>query len=197
MPFIFKRLALLMSIAAAFAADKQTPFRAAPAASYPHRQSNEGVTLAADAYAGGEKLKAAFGKLDPNRYGVLPVLVVIENHGDKAVRLDRLAAEITVPGGGKVTATPAREVRYLKPPVRPKVVPGPTGGLKIGKTKNQLDAWEIEGRALAAKILTPGQSAFGFLYFATELQPGASLYLSGLTDAATGRGLLYFEVPLD
>jgi hypothetical protein len=70
--------------------------------------------------------------------------------------------------------------------------PLPTG---LGK-KNPLDAWEIEGRAFAAEVLPPGQSANGFFYFQTGYQRGASLYLSGLREAESGRELLYFEIPI-
>jgi hypothetical protein len=46
-------------------------------------------------------------------------------------------------------------------------------------------------------MLPPGQSASGCLYFQTGLQRGASLYLSGITEAGTGKELLYFEIPLE
>jgi hypothetical protein len=62
--------------------------------------------------------------------------------------------------------------------------------------KNPLDAWEIEGRALAAQMLPAGQTASGFLYFQTGLQPGSSIYLSGLREAGSGEEILYFEIPL-
>jgi hypothetical protein len=197
MPFVFKRLVLFMSIAAAFAADKQPPFRPAPASSYPNHQTNQQITVGVDAYASGDKLKAAFGKLDPNEHGILPVLVVIQNDSGKALRLDRLRAGYSGAGGNKVDATPPQEVRYLRGPDRPKMIPGPTGQIKIGKgKKNPLDAWEIEGRAFSAKMLAPGQTASGFFYFQTTLQPGSSILLNGLSEAATGKELLYFEIPL-
>src|SRR5690349_9131305 len=112
MPFVFKRLALFMSIAAAFAADKPEPFRANSAASYTHHQTGDGVTIGVDPYASGEKLKAAFGKLDPNQYGILPVLVVIQNDSGKSIRLDRLKASYTAAGGNRIDATPASEVKF-------------------------------------------------------------------------------------
>ena len=94
-------------------------------------------------------------------------------------------------------ATPAQEVRYLRGPDRPKMIPGPTGQIKIGKgKKNPLDAWEIEGRAFTAKMLAPGQTASGFFYFQTAGQRGSTIYLNGLAEAATGKELLYFEIPL-
>jgi hypothetical protein len=191
MPFVFKRLALFMSIAAAFAADKPAPFRAEAAASYTHHQTGEGVTIGVDPYASGEKLKSAFGKLDPNEYGVLPVLVVIQNDTGKSIRLDRFKASYTAPGGKRIEATPASEVKFAAPTQRPEKTP-----LGIKSKKNPLAAWEIEGRAFAAQMVPAGQSAFGFLYFQTPLQSGSTIYLSGMTEAASGKELLYFEIPL-
>jgi hypothetical protein len=84
MPFVFKRLVLSLSIAAAFAADKDsTPFRPAAADSYEHHQTNSRVTIGVDPYITAEKQKTAFGKLDLYGRGVLPVLVVIQNASDK------------------------------------------------------------------------------------------------------------------
>ena len=73
MPFVFKRLALILSIAAAHAADKETPFKAQPAARYAAHQTNQQITIGVERYLDSEKLKVAFGKLDPNDYGVLPL----------------------------------------------------------------------------------------------------------------------------
>src|ERR1035437_1916939 len=105
MPFVFKSLALLLSISAGFAVDKETPFKAAPAASY------------------------------PSHHGVLPVLVVIQNDSGKAIRLDRLKVEYAGPNHGRVEATPAKDVRYLRPPQRPGAIDGPMGKVKVLKTK--------------------------------------------------------------
>jgi hypothetical protein len=197
MPFVFKSLALLLSISAAFAADKETPFKAAPAASYANHQSNAQITIGVDPYVTLDKVQLAFGKLQPNQFGILPVLVVIQNDSDKAIRLDRLKAEYAGPNHERIEATPAKDVRYLKPPQRPAAIDGPAGRVKVLKSKkNPLDEWEIEGRALAAQILPPGQSASGFFYFQTGLQHNATIYLNGLYEAASGKEILYFELPL-
>src|SRR5436305_3904777 len=201
MPFVFKRLALLLSIAAwsvpSWAADDPPPFKAAPAASYGSHQANAGITVGVDAYASGDKVKAAFGKLSPYQYGILPVLVVIQNDSDKAIKLDHIKAEYVGPDHERVDATPARDVRYLRPPNKPNMIPGPAGKVKVLKTKkNPLDAWEIEGRAFTAAMLPPGQSASGFFYFQADVRHGSTIYLSGLTEAGTGKELFYFEIPL-
>src|SRR5689334_11550902 len=197
MPFVFKRLALLLSIPAVVFAADPPPFKAAPAASYASHQTNQQITIGVEAYQGGDKVQAAFGKLDPYQYGVLPVLVVIQNDSDKTIRLTGIKAEYTGPNRDRVDATPAREVRYLKGPDRPNAIPGPGGRVKVLKPKkNPLQAWEIEGRAFSAQILPPGQSASGFFYFQTGLQRNATIYISGMSEAATGKEILYFELPL-
>ena len=198
MPFIFKRLALFLSITAGFAADKETgTFRAAPATSYEHHQINDMVTVGVEPYQTPEKEKTVFGKLDLYQYGVLPVLVVIQNDGSQAIRLEGLKVEYLGPTGNHVEATPAGDVRYLQGPNTPPVVPGPTGPLPRRIKKSPLNAWEVEGRAFAAKMLPAGQSASGFFYFQTGLQRGSKIYLSGLTEATSGKALFYYEIPLE
>ena len=194
-----------MSIAAVAGMNKATPaekerskFEIAPAVSYPSHQTGEKVTIGAAAYDTAEKARAAFGKLNPYQYGVLPVLVVIQNDGDQAIRTDRVRVDYVSAGGSHVDATPAADVRYLSGPRQPKVVTGPlpTAGPRISRKKNPLDAWEIEGRAFSAKMIPPGQSAGGFFYFQTGHSPNARVYLTGIAEASSGRELLYFEFPL-
>ena len=194
MPFVFKRLVLYLSISAAFAADKESTFRAPAADSLAHHQTNSKVTIGADAYTSPDKEKTAFGKLDLYARGVLPVLVVIQNGGDKAIRLDGIKAVYVGPNHNRVEATPAKEVRYINGPNQPIV---PTSPLPTRTRKNPLDAWEVEGRAFAAKTLPPGESASGFFYFQAGMQAGATIYLNGITEPATGEELFYFEIPLN
>jgi hypothetical protein len=204
MPFVFKRLALLMSIAAVAGLDKATPadkdhpkFEMEPASSYASHQTSEKVTIGASVYDTEEKAHAAFGKLNPYQYGIVPVLVVIQNDSGQTIRVDHIRVDYVDPDGSHADATPAQDVRYLNPARQPKVVTGPvpTQAPHISRKKNPLDAWEIEGRAFAAKMIPAGQSAGGFFYFQTGHRPGDRLYVTGLSDASTGRELLYFEFP--
>lgn len=190
---------LFVSIAAACgAADDKTPFQARPAADYPHKQTSEKVTIAAEQFITDEQTKEAFGKLNPWRYGILPVLVVVQNDSPNAIRVDRIKFVYQLPDGAKVDATPAADVKYIMGAKRPKSVPGPLGGLGIGKgKKNPLAEWEVEGRAFSAKMLPAGQSASGFVYFQPLINSeAASLYISGLVNAVTNNELYYFEIPL-
>jgi len=193
-----KRLILLTSIAAAFAADKDKPrLEINPAASYPHHMTSQGVTVAAVAYETEEQAKSAFGKANPNASGVLPVLVVIENNSASTLRLEHMKLEYTAQGGIRIEHTPANEVKFLRGAREPKMTPGPTlGGIHVGKNKNPLAEWEIEGRAFSAKMIPPNDKASGFFYFRTGSRGGANVVVSGLRDAKSNEELFFFEIPL-
>src|SRR5580698_2636758 len=198
MPFIFKRLVLLMSIAGAAlcfqAVDKDHPaFHPPPAADLPNKQTNDQVTIAVDPYTAGDKMKAAFGKLNPYQYGILPVLIAVQNSSGQAIKMDGMKAEYVSPNGDRIEATPAKDVPATQGGSAPRP---PIGVIPRGVKKSPLNVWEIEGRAFAAEMIPPGNSAYGFIYFQAKLLKGATVYLTGLTTAATGKELLFFEIPL-
>jgi len=171
-------------------------FTPGAAASYASHQTSEKVTIGVLPYFNDEDARPVFGKHNPYTYGVLPALVVIQNDSAKTIRVQSLQAVWVGPNGDKVEATPAKDVRYLNGPSRPNAMPVPGMPPRVTGHKNPLDTWEIEGRAFAAQVLPPGQSASGFFYFQTGYQRHASLYLSGLREAESGRELLYFEIPI-
>ncbi|MDP9171513.1 MAG: hypothetical protein M3N54_12915 [Acidobacteriota bacterium] len=173
-------------------------FQAKPASEYAHKQTSEKVTIAAQQFVTDEESKEAFGKLNPWRFGILPVLVVIQNDSPNAIRVDKIKFVYALPDGTKIEATPAADLRYLMGAKAPKTVAGPLGGIHMGKgSKNPLAEWEVEGRSFSAKMIPPGQSASGFVYFQAPTNSNASsLYISGLVNASTSQDLYYFEVPL-
>jgi hypothetical protein len=179
------------------AADKDKPkLEINPAASYPHHMVSQGLTIAAVSYETEDQTKTAIGKNNPNNQGVLPILVVMENNSPNSVRLDGVRLEYTAQGGVRIENTPANEVRFLHGAKEPKMTPGPIGGVHVGRNKNPLAEWEIEGRAFSAKMIPPNDKASGFFYFQTGARAGASLVISGLRDAKSGEELFFFEIPL-
>ncbi len=186
---------MFLVVTAAGAADKPT-FQVKPIDQYANKQTNEGVTIAAEVFTTDDQAKTAFGKLNPWHYNILPVLVVLRNSGPNAIRVDKLHFEYALPDHSKVDATPASDVKYSKGPNRPKASVAPVG-IKIGGGKNPLAASEIEVRAFSAKMIPAGETASGFVYFETDVtSAGASLYITGLQNASTGKDLYYFEIPL-
>jgi hypothetical protein len=197
MPFVFKRLFLFLSIAAAFAADKESEkFEARPAAEYKARQTISKVTIGTQAFVSDDEARPPFGKNNPYKYGILPILVVVQNDGAQAISLEGLKVEYVTADHSRIFATPAKDVRFVNSGQKPNVTIGPTGP-KLGKQKkNPLADWEIEGRAFAAKMLPAGQSASGFFYFQTGFMRSSTLQVSGLKDAKSGEELFYYEIPL-
>ena len=195
MSFSSKWLIFLLSIVAAFGADKDK-FDPGPVTSLAGRQTIGKVTIGAREFDTEELARTAFGKLNPNKYGVLPVLVVMQNDSDKTLSLDRIHFQYLVPGRDEIDATPATDVKYIGGASKPRTGPSPLP-IPRGKKKSPLTAWEIEGRALAARMLPPGQSASGFVYFQAASLQGAKLYVTGIRDAGSGQELFYFEIPFD
>ncbi len=145
-----------------------------------------------------EETREAFEKVNPYRYGILPVLIVMQNDGPDAIRVDHLKVTYTLPDHTRIEATPAQDLRFLRGAATPRAAPGPTGGIKLKKApKNPLAEWGIEGRAFAAKMLPAGQSASGFVYFQiSHSSQAATVSLDGFVNAVTGKELYYFEIPM-
>jgi hypothetical protein len=193
MPF----LVLAASISAVWAVDKDKKGFTPPSIeSVETKQSAGGVVIAAVPYNTEEQANTAFGKLNPYEYGVLPVLLMIRNDSKETLQLKNMQAEYIDKSRERIEATPASEVKYLRGPKRPSMTPSPIPGIRFGK-KNPLAAEEIETRGWSAKMLPPGESAYGFFYFQTGHRSGSHLYLTGIEHASTGSELIYFDVPLD
>ena len=178
-------------------ADKERKFEPGPMDSFTARQTIGALTIGAKSYVRDDAVREAFGKANPNKYGVLPVLVLMRNDGKETLGLEGLKVEYLTALRDRVEATPAQDVKFVSGPSRPNMTPGPTTTPRIRRKKNPLAAWEIEGRAFAARMLTPGQSAYGFFYFQTPHRIGSKLYVTGIRQASTGKELFYFEIALE
>ena len=156
------------------------------------------VTIGAFPYDRSSLAETAFGKVDPYEHGVLPILVLIRNDTKQAIRLDDLKVEYHDQDQRAVDATPACGSTFCGAPETSHFRRSHDHtGSRQRKKKNPLQTPEIETRAFSAKMLPPGESAHGFFYFRTAHRSGASLYVTGMREASTGKDLFYFEIPLD
>ncbi|HSP67185.1 MAG TPA: hypothetical protein VLN48_05635 [Bryobacteraceae bacterium] len=182
------------------AADKDKGhFVPGPASSYPGHQTQEGITIAAVPYVTEEQAKSAFGKVNPYERGILPVLVIVENGSGQALRLD-LTVQFVDRQNHHLDAIPPEDVLTYQAIKKPPRI-GPTTPLPIpvpkSKKKGPLNTPEIVNRALSVKLIPPGEKAYGFFYFQATYDPGAKLYLNGLSNATNGKEYFYFDVPLE
>jgi hypothetical protein len=170
-------------------------FRVGPASEYAH-QTSEQVTIGAKSYDTEELTAEAFGKkMDLLKYGVLPVLVVIENKRKNTLDLRNVEVNLVAADGRHAGPVSPEDIPFLgkrakTPTMNP--IPNP-----LPKKKNPLNAPQIVERAFAAKMLPPGDSTSGFFYFEAKPEPGDKLYMNGLRDTPSGQEILYFEFGLD
>ena len=173
-------------------------FSPGPAASYATKQTNENVTIALKPYDSEELAHSAFGKLNPYQYGILPILVIVQNDTNETLRLQGMRVKYTDYDGSEIEATPAQDVPFAvdhpKRPSNPVALPIPPELRK--KHKSPLSGPEIQTRAFAARMLPPHESAYGFFYFQAHHRPGSSVYINGLKYASSGKDLFYFDIPL-
>jgi hypothetical protein len=188
---------VLLSIATAAAADKAR-FAPKPAASYPGHQTMDKITIAAVPYTSEDQAKSAFDKVNPYKYGILPILVVIRNDTGKALRLN-LETELVDVQDHRLDPMKPSDVVLFDGAINknwnavPKPMPIPLPSHK----KGPLDTWEIEGRAFTARLVPEDESVFGFVYFNSALRPDSHLYVNGMADAASGKEYFSFDVPFE
>lgn len=180
-------------------AQENARFEPRPVAGYRLRQTVQKVTLAVEPYDTPEKVKQAFGKADPFRFGLLPIFLLIANDSDRALRLENMRVQLITSDGQSADAVPGEDMLRTGP-VKPPNLGGPKIpgiGRKQRKLKEQ--DWVIKAREFVAPAIAAGTKEYGFFYFrvAKTRLPGSKVYIRGLRDAQTGQELLYFEVNLD
>lgn len=189
-------IALLLGASiAAWGIDKdKLRFQPGSAASYADRQTISGVTIGVEAFDNAERAKKAFGNVHPYQYGVLPVLVVIQNDSKETIKLEGMQVLYVDRDGNRIEPTAARDLPYIRGPRRPNFA----GQLPIPlpRKKNPLTDPVFEERAFAAKMVPPGDSVYGFFYYQSPHRRGSQLYIKGLREASTGQELFFYEIPM-
>jgi hypothetical protein len=172
--------------------------------SFPSKDAHpmEKVTAAVDVYNTAPK-DDIFGT-NYVQEGVLPVLLIITNSGDKPVSLTKMHAQMVTASRSKLDALTVddvfRRVAHIKAsstsPGRVGPIPLPTGA-KNKKAKEQYA--ELNKAHFAAEAVEPHTTQSGFLFFDIEdiKNPvaGSRIYLTGVRDAS-GNELMYFEIPV-
>ena len=196
----FVLAALLLTAAAPAAVER---FQAQPADDYSRKQSQGAVTVAIEAFHDEAAAKELFGKAQPGKIGVLPVLLVISNQGDRPIKLDNLRVRyVPSPGTEGIEALRGSDLATFNPKgYQPKQrkIPG-VGTTRAKVKKGPLARPEVAEREWSAPLVPPGVQESGFFFFhvggAGNPAPSASIYVTGLYDMKAGQELFYFEIPL-
>lgn len=175
------------------------------------RDAHQGVTIAARPLTDVAEAETLFGKdAAPVRSGLLAVelLVVNDREAPITINLGRIALlrngdkfRQILPAEAALRLYPLPEGR--QPNLGPQPLPLPRRS-PLPKDKKRKEREEAEAslasRRFRARSLPPGGQARGLLYFdlgevETDLA-GMQLYIPEVDDAATGEGLLFFEIAL-
>src|SRR5690349_107389 len=126
-------------------------FRPGPADQYPH-QRNGDVTVGAQLFDSLAMTKPVFGKkADLVRYGILPVLLVVENQQNEALDLQNVEVQLETSDGRHVIALDPQEVPFVATGQQQRSLGGQSP-LSRNK-KNPLDVPDIRQQAFSAKML--------------------------------------------
>jgi hypothetical protein len=149
------------------------------------------------------KEKQSLFHIDYEKYGVIPVRLIITNMGDKPISLRDARILFETAAGERIQAAEPEDVeRLMDPHERPSTLPmpGPIPGIHLKpKNKNkdvEADFDTFEYQALAVE---PHTTRAGFLFYVVPLADplkGADLYLNKLR-RADGEQLFPFQVPFD
>ncbi len=174
----------------------QGAFKPKAAKEYASHQDLGKLKIAAVKFESDEETRPAFGKLNPNEYGVLPVYLILENTSEQTLLLDRMKVAFQY-SGGEIAPTPPGDLPYLVAPKRPGTGPTIPLPIPLPKKKNPMAAIELQTRAWSAKSLLKGESATGFFYFQARYRKNAKIYVTGIREGLTNKELFYVDVAMD
>lgn len=194
--FVISSIALIALLRGTGVNASEKEFQVGAASDYAH-QSSDQVTVGAKSFDNEELTSSAFGKkTELLRYGVLPVLVVVENKRDKALDLRDIEVSLVAGDGRHAPAVSPEDLPFLATQGKHPSQTGVKVPVPLPKKKNPLDTPALVERAFSAKMLPAGDSASGFFYFEAKPEQGDKLYLNGLRDIRSGQQIMYFEFPL-
>jgi hypothetical protein len=195
--FVFSSIAIALVLAAVAPCSNDETFRAGSANTYAH-QSADQVTIGAKVFDTDELVAQAFGKkVDLLKYGIVPVLVVIENKRQTPLDLRDIEVSLVATDGRHASSVNPEDFASLGKHGKHPATMTPLPRIPLPKRGNPLNSPELVVRAFSAKMLPAGDSASGFFYFEAKPEPGDNLYVSGLRDARSRQEILYFEFQFD
>lgn len=174
------------------------------AGSYPIQEAHkdERVAIALDPYIGEEKEEPL--RIDFQKHELLPIRLIITNHGDNPISLVKMEVKFITSHNEKQPPATLNDLerRLANAPksgitVNPFPIPLPR---RQQKRINPKTEEELEYLQFKAKAVEAHSTQAGFVFFDTRgmSQPlmGSHVYIDGINDNE-GRALFYFDLPLD
>jgi hypothetical protein len=175
-------VSLLLTLSLIFGAFEQGMVRARELAADAPRDAHEGIAISAEAYDKDQIVRPKQSS------AVLPVYLVVSNPTKDALKLEALTVTLEGPDRRKYPRISGVDVEQW---FQGSVV------FKRGKpTTPNKPLQGITDQEFLVKMVPPGDTIRGFMYFADSPKSaaGLTLVLTGLKWASSGKELLFFEL---
>ncbi len=187
---------LIASAAAAKYKIKELQVR--PAGEYAARQDFQGLVIGAKAFATQEEARQVFDTKKLIEKGILPVLLVVENNNEFAIRVRGDQILLVLEDGTNVPPLPLLEVLleiHLDKPLTGYSTRKDVMVRQIVKPEMYMD---FEHKFFEEKLIAPHSSDYGIVFFPypeTDLEK-CRLYLPEIENLTADENLMFFEFPL-
>lgn len=169
-----------------------------PAAEYSAHQSFQDIVIGAQAYATEEEARQLFDTKELIKKEILPVLVVVENNNDFAIRLHGKDVFLILDDGVNVPQLPLLDVLLkinLKKPLSSYSTRKDVLVRQIVKPEMFAD---FEHKWFGEKLIAPHSSDHGIVFFPLPEAgvEGCRLYFPEITNLTEDQPLMFFEFAL-
>lgn len=193
-------LALLMSCGFVAAAGyKAREIEIKEAAEYPARQNFQNVIIGAQAFTTREQILEIFDSKEFVDKRIMPVLVVIRNNNEFALRIDSRDIYLVDPAGTNIPALDPIDVMLAISLKKPLSSYATKKEILLRQRVNPKMAADFERKVFDEKLIPPLGSDFGVVFFPLpedgDLQ-GFRLYFPTVENLTAGEELMFFEFAL-
>ncbi|MGH9340239.1 MAG: hypothetical protein ACRD1R_11805 [Acidobacteriota bacterium] len=192
-------LSLLLAVAGPLLAYDIKKIDVKPAAEYPARQDFQNIVIGVYPCETEQKASELFDTDKLHEEGYMPVLVVVENNNEFAIRLHEREIFFIRQDGINVPSVPFHEVilgismkrKLSSVPTRPEIL--------IQQVGNKDMVQDFEQKAFGERLIPPHSSDYGVVFFPLSESndlAGTLLYFPEVLNITDDEQLMFFEVAL-
>ena len=166
-----------------------------PAGEYASHQSLQNVVIGARPFDTEEEILSVFDSKKLYQKRIMPVLVVVENNNDFAIRLT--GSDIYLSDAGLNLPSIPYTRALLAIAKKKKTSYSPHEDVLLGQIKNKDMVADFERKNFGEKLIAPHGSDFGIVFFELiQLTAETRIYIPNITNLETQQYLMFFEFTL-
>ena len=166
-----------------------------PAGEYTSHQSLQNIVIGARAFDTEEEILFVFDTKKLYQKQIMPVLVVVENNNDFAIRVSGSNIYLSDAGVNR-RSIPYTQV-LLAIAKRKKSSYSPHEDVLLRNIKNKNMVADFERKNFGEKLIAPHSDDFGIVFFELiQLNAGVRIYIPNITNLETQQYLMFFDFDL-